>query len=113
MVLFGPVVRPSLKDDAERVVKKIEGVEHVKNQIQILPPSPMDDRLRAQLFRAIYGYPSLQRYGVGSNRPIHIIVNRGHARSTDVIRLIRHIRRSVREQTGIALELELKIVGEP
>lgn len=78
VTLVGKVVRPSLKDDAWNAIKKIEGVEHVNNQIEVLPPSPMDDRLRAHLFRAIYGYPTLQRYGVGSNRPIHIIVDRGH-----------------------------------
>jgi UDP-N-acetylmuramate dehydrogenase len=48
-----------------------------------------------------------------SEKHANFIVNRGDARSADVIRLIRHIRRRVREKTGIALELELKIVGEP
>lgn len=85
ITLVGKVTRPSLKEDAERVIKKIEGVEHVNNQIEVLPPSPMDDQLRAQLFRAIYGYPALQRYGVGSNRPIHIIVDRGHVTLEGVV----------------------------
>jgi hyperosmotically inducible protein len=85
VTLVGKVVHATLKDDAERVVKKIEGVEHVNNQIEVLPPSSMDDRLRAQLFRAIYGYPALQRYGVGSNRPIHIIVDRGHVTLEGVV----------------------------
>lgn len=78
VTLFGYVVHATLKSDAEHAIKKIEGVEKVNNQIEILPPSPFDDRLRVQLFRAIYGYGPLQRYGVGSNRPIHIIVDRGH-----------------------------------
>src|SRR5437899_12437057 len=56
VTLMGQVVRPSLKSDAENVVKHIEGVEHVDNKIEVLPPSPMDDRLRIQLFHAIYGY---------------------------------------------------------
>ncbi len=56
VTLFGQVVRPSLKSDAENVVKHIEGVERVDNQIEVLPPSPMDDGLRRRLFRAIYGY---------------------------------------------------------
>lgn len=85
VTLVGKVFHATLKDDAERVVKKIEGVERVNNQIEVLPPSPMDDRLRLQLFRAIYGYPSLQRYGVGSNRPIHIIVDRGHVTLEGVV----------------------------
>ena len=78
VTLFGHVFHATLKSDAEHAIKKIEGVEKVNNQIEVLPPSPMDDRLRVQLFRAIYGYGPLQRYGVGSNRPIHIIVDRGH-----------------------------------
>jgi len=85
VTLFGRVTRPSLKNDAENAIKRIEGVEKVNNQIEVLPPSPMDDRLRVQLFRAIYGYPSLQRYGVGSNRPIHIIVDRGHVTLEGVV----------------------------
>jgi UDP-N-acetylmuramate dehydrogenase len=47
-----------------------------------------------------------------SEKHANFIVNRGHARSTDVIKLIQIIRRRVREKTGIVLELELKIVGE-
>src|ERR1700720_970992 len=62
VMLVGQVVRPSLKSDAENAVKHIEGVEKVDNQIEVLPPSPMDDGLRVQLFRAIYQYPSLQKY---------------------------------------------------
>lgn len=78
VTLLGQVVNATLKDDAERAVKHIEGVERVQNRIEILPPSPGDDRLRMALFRAIYGYGPLQHYGVGSNRPIHILVHSGH-----------------------------------
>ena len=56
VTLLGQVVRPTLKSDAENAVKHIEGVEKVDNQIEVLPPSPMDDRLRLILYRAIYGY---------------------------------------------------------
>ena len=85
VTLLGHVVNATLKSDAEHAIKKIEGVEHINNQIEILPPSPMDDGLRRQLFRAIYGYAPLQRYGVGSNRPIHIIVDRGHVTLEGVV----------------------------
>lgn len=77
VTLLGQVVRPSLKSDAENVVKHIEGVEKVDNQIEVLPPSPMDDRLRIRLFRAIYGYPPLQKYELGVQKPIRIIVKNG------------------------------------
>jgi hyperosmotically inducible periplasmic protein len=78
VTLLGQVVRPTLKDDAGRVVKSIEGVTEVDNQIQVLPPSPMDDGIRHQEFRAIYGYPALSRYAEGAIPQIHIIVNNGH-----------------------------------
>lgn len=77
VTLTGQVTRPTLKSDAENVVKKIEGVEHVDNQIEILPPSPMDESLRRQLYRAIYGYPALQKYALGVQQPIRIIVKNG------------------------------------
>jgi hyperosmotically inducible periplasmic protein len=85
VTLLGQVSHPTLRDDAARVIKKIEGVEQVNNRIEVLPPSFNDDRLRRALFRAIYGYAPLQHYGVGSNRPIHIIVNRGHASLEGVV----------------------------
>jgi hyperosmotically inducible protein len=78
VILLGQVVRATLKSDAGRAVQQVEGVERVINHIEVLPPSLNDDRIRAAAFRAIYGYPSLQHYGVGANRPIHILVNRGH-----------------------------------
>lgn len=85
VTLLGQVTRPSLKDDAGRVVKGIEGVERVENQIEVLPASFNDDRLRRDLFNAIYRYGPLQHYGVGSNRPIRIIVNRGHVTLEGVV----------------------------
>jgi len=78
VTLIGRVVRPVTKSDAEDAVKRIEGVETVNNQIEILPPSPMDDRLRLRLFRAIYGFPALQRYALGVQKPIRIVVKGGH-----------------------------------
>ena len=78
VTLLGQVVRPSLKSDAENVVKHIEGVEKVNDQIEVLPPSPMDDQIRRAEYRAIYSQGTLSRYGVGSLQSIHIIVKGGH-----------------------------------
>lgn len=77
VTLLGQVVRPTLKSDAENVVKKIEGVEKVDNQIEVLPASPTDDRIRLALFRSIYGDPGLQKYELGVQKPIRIIVKNG------------------------------------
>jgi hyperosmotically inducible periplasmic protein len=65
VTLSGEVTNPVLKSDANNVVKRIEGVERVNNQIEVLPVSFMDDGLRVRLFRTIYGYPALQKYDVG------------------------------------------------
>jgi hyperosmotically inducible protein len=83
--LLGQVTRPTIKSDAENAVKHIEGVEKVDNQIEVLPPSPMDDRLRRRLFRAIYGYPALERYALGVQKPIRIIVKNGHVTLEGVV----------------------------
>ncbi|HXZ79104.1 MAG TPA: BON domain-containing protein [Terriglobales bacterium] len=85
VTLYGQVSRPTLKSDAEKVVKGIEGVENVDNQIEVLPTSPNDDRLRRQLFRAIYFYPSLQKYDMGTIKPIRIIVKNGHVSLEGVV----------------------------
>ncbi|HXB73478.1 MAG TPA: BON domain-containing protein [Candidatus Acidoferrales bacterium] len=77
VTLLGQVTRPTLKSDAGNVVKRIEGVEKVDNQIQVLPLSPMDDRLRIAEYRAIYGHPGLDRYALQAVPPIHIIVDNG------------------------------------
>jgi len=78
VVLKGQVVRPVLKDDAGTAVKHIEGVTAVDNQIQVLPPSPMDWQIRRAEYRAIYRSPNLQMYQLRSVPTIHIIVDNGH-----------------------------------
>ena len=77
VTLMGQVTRPTLKNDAGNVVKRIEGVERVDNQIQVLPLSPMDDGLRRAEYRAIYDHPGLDRYAMQAVPPIHIIVDNG------------------------------------
>jgi hyperosmotically inducible protein len=78
VTLMGQVTRPTLKSDAEAVVKRIEGVEKVNNQIEVLPVSPNDERLRLAEYRAIYGSGGLERYGLLNIQNIHIIVKGGH-----------------------------------
>jgi hyperosmotically inducible protein len=77
VTLLGQVTRPTLKSDAGNVVKRIEGVEKVDNQIQVLPLSPMDDRIRVAEYRSIYGQAGLDRYAMQAVPPIHIIVDNG------------------------------------
>jgi hyperosmotically inducible periplasmic protein len=85
VTLLGQVVRPTLKSDAERAVKDIEGVSSVDNQIQVLPTSPMDDQSRRAVYRALYGDTALSRYGMSALPSIHIIVNNGHVTLEGVV----------------------------
>jgi hyperosmotically inducible protein len=85
VTLLGQVTRPVLKSDAENVIKKIDGIKKVENNIEVLPPSPMDDRIRHAVFHAIYGDPALSRYGWGAVPSIHIVVNNGHVSLEGVV----------------------------
>ena len=98
--LRGFASRPTLKSSAERVARNVEGVEEVKNEIEVLSLSGVDDDVRAGVYVAIYGHPSLRRYdpsrgspifmsraraaaGITNDppigfHPIHIIVHKGH-----------------------------------
>ncbi len=100
VILRGFASRPSLKQSTAQAIKKIRGVEKVLNYIEVLPLSPRDDDVRADLYVNIYGdstlsrfgpnleaprFPSIAREGFGiTNDPpigdhaIHIIVKSGH-----------------------------------
>lgn len=77
VTLKGQVIRPTLASSAGNVVKRLEGVAKVDNRIEVLPLSPFDDRVRLSVARAVYGYGALQRYGLGANPSIRIIVKNG------------------------------------
>jgi hyperosmotically inducible periplasmic protein len=85
VTLLGSVVKPSLKSDAENSIKHIEGVEKVDNQIETLPPSSMDDGIRLRLYRAIYGFSPLEKYALGVQKPIRIIVKSGRVTLEGVV----------------------------
>jgi hyperosmotically inducible periplasmic protein len=76
--LLGQVTRPTLKTDAERRLKGIEGIEQVINDIEVLPLSPADDRIRLAVARNIYRSDALDRYGFQSQPSIKIIVKQGN-----------------------------------
>ena len=83
--LYGQVVSLGLKSDAEAAVKHIEGVEKVVNNIEGLPPSSDDDRIRRAEYRAIYGADGLSKYAWGATPSIHIIVKHGHVTLVGVV----------------------------
>jgi hyperosmotically inducible protein len=86
VTLLGAVVKPTLKSDAENSVKRLEGVQRVINEIEVLPLSPMDDQIRMAEYRAIYGDPELStRYGYRALPSIHIIVKNGNVTLEGVV----------------------------
>ncbi|MBI4473915.1 MAG: BON domain-containing protein [Acidobacteria bacterium] len=85
VVLSGQVTRPSIKSDAENVVKKLERVGKVVNSIEVLPVSPNDDSIRRAAYRSIFSRPGLDRYSFMSVPSIHIIVKNGQVTLVGVV----------------------------
>jgi hyperosmotically inducible protein len=85
VILTGQVTRPTLRSSAENVVKRIEGVEHVVNNIEVLPVSSMDDQIRLATYYSIFGYGPMGRYSWGPQPPIRILVKNGHVTLAGVV----------------------------
>lgn len=85
VTLYGQVVRPTTRSDAEHRVKRIEGVTRVVNNIKVLPLSPFDDRIRVATYRSIARMGGLYRYLQGTNPSLHIVVNNGHVTLEGVV----------------------------
>jgi hyperosmotically inducible protein len=66
------------RDSALSIIETTPGVKDVIDNINVLPVSPMDDRIRLNVARAIYGNPVLSRYALDPQKPIRIIVDNGH-----------------------------------
>ena len=85
VTLQGQVVQDRTKEDAEKYVKSIEGVTKIVNNIEILPASLDDERIRRAEYRAIFREPQLEKYSFGSVQTLHIIVKGGHVTLEGVV----------------------------
>jgi hyperosmotically inducible protein len=85
VTLYGQVTRPTLKSDAEAAVRSVEGVSTVVNEIEVLPPSPMDDQIRRAVYRAVYGDANFARYSIQAVPSVHIIVKNGNVTLEGVV----------------------------
>jgi hyperosmotically inducible protein len=85
VILSGQTIRPTTKSGAENVVRRIEGVDKVVNNIEVLPLSPFDNSIRRAEYRAIFSQPGMYRYRNQSIPPIHIIVKNGHVTLVGVV----------------------------
>jgi hyperosmotically inducible protein len=85
VTLSGSARTPTDKDSAVSLVSNYPGVKDVVDDIDVLPPSPMDDSLRMQVARAVYGFPSLNKYSIDPAKPIRIAVNGGNVELWGVV----------------------------
>lgn len=85
VTLSGSVLDEPSHASALAIVANTPGVKNVIDNIQVQPASPMDDDLRIRLARAIYGDPALQKYWLDPQKPIRIVVDRGHVTLEGVV----------------------------
>ena len=78
VTLGGHAYGPTDKSSALSVASYMPGVQDVIDGIEVDPVSPMDDRIRLNVARLIYGYPALMKYSIDPGRPIRISVQNGH-----------------------------------
>lgn len=79
VTLKGYATQPYKKESYEKsILKRVEGVKSVENDIEILPVSTVDDQIRYGIAMRIYNDDRLLRYAIASfPKPIHIIVSNG------------------------------------
>jgi hyperosmotically inducible protein len=103
VTLTGRVTMPYKRDDIMKRVADVDGVVEVRDNVEVLPVSQFDDRLRYQIARAIYNNPNFWNYAIGPNPPIHIVVEHGHVTLTGVVNsnVDRMLARSLVNQFGV------------
>lgn len=85
VTLYGQVVRSVTRSEAQQRVARIAGVARVVNDIQVLPLSSMDTAIRQRTYRAIARTAGLNRYLMGTNPSIHIVVGHGQVTLEGVV----------------------------
>jgi osmotically-inducible protein OsmY len=85
VTLSGHALGPVAKESALNIAKRTPGVTNVIDKIQVDPVSPMDDRIRQEVARRVYGYPSLNKYAINPANPIRITVVNGHVILSGVV----------------------------
>ena len=102
VTLTGKVTMPYKRDDIEKRVGKVAGVESVVDKIEVLPVSQFDEELRYRIARSIYGHSNFWNYAIMPNPPIHIVVERGRVTLTGVVNsnIDRVLARSLATQFG-------------
>lgn len=115
VTLTGKVTQPFKRDDIAKRVAKVDGVQHVTDQIEVLPLNTFDQELRHRIARSIYGNSNFWNYAIMAHPPIHIIVEHGHVTLTGVVQsnVDRMLARSLATQFGaMSVKNDLKTEAE-
>jgi osmotically-inducible protein OsmY len=105
------------RDSAVALVSTYPGVKGVNDEIEVDPTSIMDDQIRLAVARAVYGYPSLNKYAIDPAKPIRISVQGGHVELSGVVDS-----KSDRDTAGIrangvpgvfSVKNDLQVAGQP
>ena len=116
VTLSGKVTMPGKREEIGKRVAAVEGVTTVKNEIDVLAPSPSDDDLRRRVARAIYGNAAFWRYASMPTPPIRILVERGRVTltgnvATESDRLLARSLATGLGETSLTCELTLDRAG--
>ena len=125
VILEGWVTMPFKREDLERRVRTVAGVNSLANRIQVLPVSQHDDELRFRIARAIYGHSAFWNYAAMAQPPIHIVVNGGRVTLQGVVQsnVERQLARSLATgfgafevkndlKTDVEVQAELEKIGQ-
>jgi len=105
------------RDSALAVVSTMSGVKDVVDNIEVDPVSPMDNSIRLAVARAVYGYPSLNRYAIDPEKPIRISVQNGHVELYGVVDSQSDKQVAYIQANGVpgvfSVENHLQVAGQP
>ena len=114
VTLSGSVREPWHKSEFEKRVMNIAGVSKIDNQIRVLPLSSYDDEIRLRVVKTIYGSSMFERYALGANPSIHIIVENGRVVLKGIVAntMDRQVAESLVRTNSLALDVKNELQVE-
>ena len=105
------------RDSAIALVSTYRGVKGVVAAIAVDPVSIMDDRTRIRIARAVYGYPTLNKYALDPAKPIRIAVQNGRVELYGVVDSAADKETAFLRANGVSgvfkVENDLQVAGQP
>lgn len=111
VAIFGWVTEPFKKTELEKRLHRVLGIQSFKNDLEVLPVSLSDERLRNVLARNLYSDPTFSDFASMTIPPIHIIVSGSRVILTGVVssQLMKQKAESIVRQTPGVLSLESRL----